>query len=307
MQIIGIVIVVIILGMYMLYRHVFGVNPRRLAADDEVPSADRHKDYAEYVHERVQVIGAVPFEGLTMTARDGTTLYGRYYHRADGAPLVLMFHGYRSSCIRDGMGAFRFTEECGYNILMVDQRAHRNSGGRSITFGVKERYDCLDWIYYMREKLGEETKMILIGLSMGASTVLMASGLNLPENVKGIIADCGYSTPKDILSEVIKKMHLPVAPVYFLIRLSGRIFGGFDVEGASAREALQSCEVPVLLIHGEADDFVPCQMSKDNFDACKGEKELFLVPGAGHGMSYMTDTEEYVKRFKGFLQRYFAP
>ena len=149
--------------------------------------------------------------------------------------------------------------------------------------------------------------MILIGLSMGASTVLMASGLNLPENVKGIIADCGYSTPKDILSEVIKKMHLPVAPVYFLIRLSGRIFGGFDVEGASAREALQSCEVPVLFIHGEADDFVPCQMSKDNFDACKGEKELFLVPSAGHGMSYMTDTEEYVKRFKGFLQRNFAP
>lgn len=308
-MIIGIVLLIIlafIIGLYLIYRYAFGVNSRRLAADDEVPHADRYEEYAKYVHDRIQVIQAVPFEKMMITARDGVKLYGRYYHRADEAPVVLMFHGYRSSSLRDGMGAFRFTEECGYNILMVDQRAHRESGGRSITFGVKERYDCLDWIAHLKATLGEDTKMILIGLSMGASTVLMAAGLELPENVQGIIADCGYSTPKDILSEVIKKMRLPVAPVYFLVRLSGIIFGGFDVESASAKEALKHCKVPVLLIHGEADDFVPCEMSKANYEACGSEKELFLVPGAGHGMSYMTDTEGYVERFKGFLQKYFA-
>lgn len=291
--------------LYLIYRHAFGVNPRRLAADDEVPSAEKYAEYAKYVHDRIQVIQGIPFQEMRITARDGVKLYGRYYHRADGAPVVLMFHGYRSSCLRDGMGAFRFTEECGYNILMVDQRAHRSSGGRTITFGVKERYDCLDWIEHLRKTLGEDTKMILIGLSMGASTVLMAAGLDLPQNVKGIIADCGYSSPKEILQSVIRSMRMPVSLTYPLVRLSARIYGRFDPDSASVGEALAKAKVPVLLIHGEDDGFVPCEMSRKNYEACASEKEIFIVPGADHGMSYMTDTPGYVEKFKGFLQKHF--
>ena len=298
-------ILIFFVSLYCIYRYVFGVNPKRLAGDDEVPESDKYAEYTKYVHERIEEIRKVPFQEIRMKARDGVTLYGRYYHRADGAPLVLMFHGYRSSCLRDGMGAFRFTEECGYNILMVDQRAHRNSGGKTITFGVKERWDCLDWIQYMRKLLGEDTKMILIGLSMGASTVLMTTDLDLPDNVKGIIADCGYSSPKDILKSVIKKMKLPVGPTYFLVRLSARIYGGFDPASVSTCDALAVSKVPVLLIHGEEDDFVPCEMSRRNYEACASEKELFIVPGANHGMSYVTDMPRYVETFKGFLQRHF--
>lgn len=292
--------------LYWIYRYAFGADSKRLAADDEVPNEERYPEYAKYVRERISIIQKVPFQELKIQARDGITLSGRYYHRKDGAPLVLMFHGYRSSCLRDGMGAFRFTEECGYNILMVDQRAHRNSGGKCITFGVKERYDCLDWIAYMRRFSGEDTKMILIGLSMGASTVLMAAGLELPENIKGVIADCGYSSPKEILQSVIKGMKLPVRLAYFFVRLSARLYGKFDPNSVSAKDALIKAKIPVLFIHGEADSFVPCEMSKKNFQACVSEKELFLVPGADHGMSYMTDTAGYVERFKGFLQKNFA-
>ena len=216
-----------------------------------------------------------------------------------------MFHGYRSSCLRDGMGAFRFTQECGYNILMVDQRAHRMSGGRTITFGVKERYDCLEWIKYIKAEHGDDTKIILIGLSMGATTVLMAAGHELPDNVKGIIADCGYSSPKDILQSVIKGMKLPVKCTYFFVRLSAIIYGGFDPESVSAEELLRNATVPILFIHGEEDRYVPCEMSRKNYEACASEKELLLVPGADHGMSYMTDTPRYVEKFKGFLIKHF--
>ena len=298
-------IILFFICLYFIYRHAFGANPRRLAADDEVPEVEKYADYARYVHERIEEIRKEPFQEMRIQARDGVRLYGRYYHRADGAPLVLMFHGYRSSCLRDGMGAFRFTEESGYNILMVDQRAHRNSGGRTITFGIKERYDCLDWILHMKRVCGEETKMILIGLSMGAATVLMAAGLELPKNVKGIIADCGYSSPKDILASVIRNIKLPVGPTYFLLRLSARIYGGFDPESVSAVEALSKATVPVLLIHGEEDRYVPCEMSRKNYEACASEKELFIVPGADHGMSYVTDMPRYVERFTGFLHRHF--
>lgn len=225
-----------------------------------------------------------------------------YYSFAEKAPIVLMFHGYRSSATRDGMGIFRISKEKGYNLFMANQRAHRESGGRSITFGVKERYDCLEWVNYFVERFGEDTKIILVGLSMGASTVLMASGLELPENVKGIIADCGYSTPRDILSAVIKKMKFPVRPVYSLVRLSAMLFGGFDPDSASATEALQRCKVPILLIHGEEDGLVPCEMSRTNYEACSSEKELLLVPGADHGMSYMVDGKTYISKMKSFLE-----
>ena len=290
--------------LYMIYRHAFGANPKRLAADDEVPEAEKYVEYTKYVHNTIKEIKKVPFQEMRIRARDGVELYGRYYHRKNGAPIILMFHGYRSSCLRDAMGAFRFTEECGYNILMVDQRAHRNSGGKTITFGVKERYDCLDWILHLKETFGEDTKMFLIGLSMGASTVLMASGLDLPQNVRGIIADCGYSSPKEILQSVIKGMKLPVKLAYFFVRLSARIYGRFDLHAASATEAVAKSKVPILLIHGEEDSFVPCEMSRKNYEACASVKELLIVPGADHGMSYMTDTKRYVDIFVGFMKKY---
>ena len=292
--------------LYFIYKYAFGADAKRLAEDTEIPNEEKYKDHVEGVHRNIQAIKGSTFEKWTITTRDGTKLVGKYYHQADGAPVVLMFHGYRSSAIRDGMGAFKACKEDGYNILMVDQRAHRESGGKCITFGVKERYDCVDWIHEVCRKCGKDVKIILIGLSMGASTVMMATGLNLPENVKGVIADCGYSTPKDILQTVIKMMKLPVRLAYPFVKLSAKIYGKFDLEGASATEALAKCKVPILFIHGEADELVPCEMSRTNYEACASEKELYTVAGAGHGLSYLTNVEAYMDKFRGFLRKHFA-
>ena len=142
--------------------------------------------------------------------------------------------------------------------------------------------------------------MYLDGISMGAATVLMASEFDLPASVRGIIADCGYTSPRDILCKVIRQCHLPVTPVYFLVRLGARVFGRFDPEAASAARALEKCRVPVLFIHGEADDFVPCDMSRENYAHCAAPKTLITVPGADHGFSYLVDmdgVEAALRRF----------
>lgn len=292
--------------LYFVYKYAFGADPKRLADDTEIPNEEKYRDHVEGVRRNIQAIKDSVFEKWTITAHDGTKLVGKYYHQADGAPVVLMFHGYRSSAIRDGMGAFRACKEDGYNILMVDQRAHRESGGKCITFGVKERYDCVDWIHEVCRKCGKDVKIILIGLSMGASTVMMATGLDFPENVKGVIADCGYSTPKDILQTVIRTMKLPVRLAYPVVKLSAKIYGKFDLEGASATEALAKCKVPILFIHGEADELVPCEMSRTNYEACASEKELYTVAGAGHGLSYLTNVDAYMGKFRGFLEKNFG-
>ena len=299
------IVVIFLTVLYNMYRYTFGRDEKRSAKDEDFPPYKGYEMHIELHKKRIEELRKIPYKRVNFVARDGVTLSGDYYHAADGAPLVIMFHGYRGATLREGMGIHRMSQEEGYNLLLVDQRAHRNSGGKSITFGVKERYDCVEWIEHMLTYLGKDTKVVIYGLSMGGATVLMATGLGLPENVKGIVADCAYSTAKDIIGEHIKGLHLPVGPVYALIRLSAILFGGFDPEGASAKEALKKCEIPVLFIHGEADTFVPCRMTKENYESCKDNAEMYLVPGAEHGMSYLTNIEKYRSTVKGFLKRVF--
>ena len=298
-----IIIILFIVGLYFLYCYAFGRDDKRLPDDDEIPKLELYEEYRELIAKNIKEIKEASFERVRIRTKDRVCLYGRYYHRVDNAPIMIMFHGYRGSALRDGMGAFKFSEENGFNLLMVDQRGHRESGGKTITFGVRERYDCLEWINYILSRFGKQTEIFLIGLSMGASTVLMATGLELPENVKGVIADCGYSAPKDILMVVIRMMKLPEKLAYFAVRMSAKVFGGFDPEAASATEALSNCKVPILFIHGEDDSLVPCEMSRANFKACVSEKEIFTVPVADHGMSYLLDENGYKDKVYRFLKR----
>ena len=155
----------------------------------------------------------------------------------------------------------------------------------------------------MKERFGENKKVILWGISMGAATVMTAAGRELPENVLGIGADCGYSSAKDILKTVIKGMKLPVGPSYWLVKLGGKIYGGFDVEETSPVEALKKSKVPILFIHGVDDDFVPCDMTHQNYEACVSDKSLVLVEKAGHGMSYYVDMKKVEEGVYAFLDK----
>jgi len=136
---------------------------------------------------------------------------------------------------------------------------------------------------------------------MGAATVVTAAGKPLPENVIGILADCGYTSAKEIIKEVIRQMHLPPALCYPFVRLAARLYGGFDLEETSPIEAVKSCTVPIIFYHGEADDFVPCHMSKTLYDACPSRKQLITVPGAGHGLAFPVDQEKYLKTLQDFF------
>ncbi len=170
-----------------------------------------------------------------------------------------------------------------------------------ITFGIKEHKDCLCWVDFMCHHFGPEVKIILTGISMGASTVLMAAGHPLPPQVIGVLADCGYNSARDIIQKVIRDMGLPAGPAYWFVRLGARLFGGFDPEETSPQQALRHCTLPVIFFHGESDDYVPMEMSRINFEACPSRKMLITVPGAGHGLSYPKDPEGYLAALREFF------
>lgn len=243
-----------------------------------------------------------PCEFVTIQSHDGLILSGRYYHSRNGAPLDIAFHGYRSSCLTDFSGGSGMSLGMGHNLLLVDQRAHGKSGGRTIGFGIQERHDCLRWTEYAVERFGPEVQIMLYGISMGAATVLMASGLDLPENVKGIVADCPYSSVKDIICRVGKKMGLPGWLTWPLVRIGAKVYGGFDIAETDAVEAVKAAKVPILIIHGEADNFVPSEMS----DIAKHNPDLITrvtVPGADHGISYLVDEDLYRRTVAEFVQK----
>jgi fermentation-respiration switch protein FrsA (DUF1100 family) len=177
---------------------------------------------------------------------------------------------------------------------------HTNEG-RVITFGINESRDCLSWVDFAVKHFGSDVKLILTGISMGAATVCIAAGECLPENVVGVLADCGYSSPKAIIKKVIADMKLPPSLAYPFVLLGARLFGRFDLEKFSPVESLKNTKLPVIFFHGDADDFVPCEMSKENYDACTGAKKFVVVKGAGHGMAYLVEPEGYLEKVAEFF------
>lgn len=291
-------------GVYSVYKIVFGRVKKNDGLEMEMLKGKQYEPYEETVRNGIEKAEKIKFQRIFIEAKDGITLAGKYYHIKEKAPLILFFHGYHGSALRDGNGILLYAQKMGYNALLVDQRGHGKSGGKAITFGIKERFDCMDWICYANRRFGDRTNIILAGISMGASTVLMASDLGLPANVKGIVADCPYSAPKGILKEVMKQMKFPVNVTYTALKIGAKCFGGFDIEEHSAVEAMKNCRIPVLFIHGDEDYFVPCKMSQECYDVCISEdKRIVYVKGAAHGMSYCVDGELYRKELEDFLEK----
>ena len=251
---------------------------------------------------------ARPFETVSIRSDDGLTLYGMLYDAGDAdAPLVIAFHGYRGNPIRDLSGGADIYLGAGCRLLLPEQRAHGRSGGYTITYGVRERNDCLRWAEYARERFGASIPIVLAGISMGAATVLMASGLDLPENVRGILADAPYTSPDAIIETVCRQFHLPTGLFMPLIRLSARIIAGFGLRDADAAEAVKAARVPILLIHGEADHFVPCEMGREIAAANPALIDLETFPDAGHGLSCLIDRPRYESLARAFLARVLSP
>lgn len=242
-------------------------------------------------------------QNVYIQSHDDLKLHGWWIPVENAKGTMLMFHGYRSTYMVDFSAVLRIYHDAGYNILLADQRSHGLSEGKYITFGVKESRDVLSWVDWHKKTIGT-IPVFLCGLSMGASTVMFAAGNPLPENVKGVTADCGFTSPYDILRHVAQKKIGAVAGLMMpMVNLFTRLFAGFDLKECSTEKALKQCAVPILMIHGLADDFVPCDMSRKGYDACGAEKELILVEGAGHGTSFLFDSTKVESALLGFFER----
>lgn len=270
----------------------------------DIPDNSQYRPHREHMCALIRDLESRPYEEVWIRSHDGLKLFARYYHYRDGAPLDIAFHGYRGTAIRDLCGGIRLSYAVNHNILLVDQRSHGRSEGCTITFGIKERMDCLSWVNYARKRFGEDISILLYGVSMGATTVLMASELDIGGNVRGIVADCPYSSPRKIIMKVSRDMNLPARAVYPLVKLAARIFGRFWLEEITAEEAVRNSSIPAIIIHGEADRFVPSQMSKSISDA-RPDIERYTFPDAGHGLSNIVDTPRYNELILDFIRRHF--
>lgn len=246
-------------------------------------------------------------QDVWVSGDDGLGLHGQWIPAENAVGTILLFHGYRSCPQADFSLVLDFYHRLGFHLLLADQRSHGKSQGKYITFGVRESEDVRCWLRWHRETQGEGD-VYLAGMSMGATTVLMASGEELPENVRGVIADCGFTSPWDIQCREARKQ-LPaflVRPLVWCSGLYARHLAHFGLKEKSTVEAVKKCRVPLLLIHGAGDRFVPCAMSRAAYDACPGEKTLILVEGAGHGQSYVVDRPRCQSALENFLTEHLS-
>ncbi len=211
-------------------------------------------------------------------------------------------HGYRAEAMNDFAGILPIIRKMGYTIVLVDERACGKSEGVTITFGIKERKDCMSWIRYVLKHYGPDTKILLYGVSMGAATVMMASSLGLPQNVEAIIEDCGFTTPKDIIMKTAADMGLPAKFLYPFARIGAWLFGGFDVESASPIDSVSDAKVPILFIHGYQDGFVPYSMGSMLYDACSGPKRMETFERGEHAVSVLSDPWKYESVVSSFIK-----
>lgn len=300
---VAVITLAVLLISYICYRIGFYVPSRKSVQSDtiEFPEGEIYEPFWDIMEKWGRETRALPHEEMSITSFDGLTLHGKYYEFTPGAPIELMFHGYRGNAERDLAGGVQRCFKLGRSALLVDQRCSGKSGGHTITFGINEHRDCLRWVDFMLRRFGPDVKIILTGISMGASTVLMASGYPLPPNVIGILADCGFNSARDIIKAVIRQMGLPVELSYPFVKLGARLYGHFDLEETSAEEMVKRCTVPVIFFHGETDDYVPCHISKALFEACASRKKLVTIPGAGHGLSYLVAPKQYLKEAADFF------
>lgn len=297
----AILVLLILLSAWICFRMAFHVPKGSKERTEEypVPEGEVYEPFRDAMIKWMKEVRAMPHEDVQIQSFDGLTLRGKYYEFAPGAPIELMFHGYRGSGERDLCGGIQRCFALGRSALIVEQRGSIGSDGNVITFGILESRDCRNWVDFAIDHFGPDVRLILTGISMGASTVLIAAGRELPKNVVGVLADCGFSSAEEIIKKVIRQMGLPVA-AYPFVRLGARIFGHFDLHETSALEAVKSCRLPVIFFHGESDDYVPCDMSRKLHENCAAAKRLCTIPGAGHGLSYLVDPEGYLAALREF-------
>lgn len=258
--------------------------------------------YADFIAERKEQLLARTNEEVSIETQDGLMLHATYFPEGNEKKVALCFHGYTSEGMKDNFAISGYYLRKGYSLLLVDARAHGMSEGTYIGFGCLDRRDALGWLEWIIERCGEDVEILMHGTSMGGATVLMASGLELPTQVKGIVSDCGFTSPKEVFTHVLHSMyHLPAFPAIPAANLMNKRLAGYGMDECNAAREVRNATVPILVIHGSADTFVPASMCDEIYENIASRKQKLIVEGAAHMESYYKDTESYEKALDEFI------
>lgn len=279
------------------------------------------QQYFPLMEERKEFVMAQQHRDVSVTSFDGLKLHATYFPALEEEDkdeikasekvsrikkAVICFHGYTGEGLSNHMAIAEYFLKHGYAILLPDARAHGKSEGEYIGFGCLDRKDALGWINWLIQECGEDVEIMLFGTSMGGATVLMTSGLELPGNVKGIVSDCGFTSPKEVFTHVLNNMyHLPAFPAIQGADIMNKKLAGYGMDECNAKYEVQKAQVPILFIHGSADTFVPCSMCDEIYENCRSPKYKLIVEGAAHAESYYKDMETYEKTLDEFAEEIF--
>lgn len=269
---------------------------------DREPGDDQYLPFRPKYEEVKRMIHTLPYEEVTITSFDGLKLYARYYPNPDAKRAILCAHGYRSTAIGDFYASFEHLYKEA-SLLLIDERSCGKSEGSYSSFGALEKKDVQLWAEWLDKRVRHKLPLYLYGISMGAATVLLASVLKLPENVKGVLADCGYTSGNDILHDVFKDSYKvkPRLMTKVLDLYAGRL-GHFHLKDCDVRRALLNAKLPVRFMHGLEDDFVFPRNTQRNYDACSVEdKDILWVEGAGHACAAVCGGERYLAYMDAFF------
>lgn len=303
--IVVVIILIVAVGEYAIARYFFNRTMIRSNAKREKTQEMAGTDWDLYIP-RIRAckekLAETPHEDLYITSEDGLKLHATYFPCEGSKKVVICFHGYTSEGMNDYSTLAIFYAQNGYNLLLVDERAHGKSEGTYIGFGCLDRRDAKLWIEEMIKKHGEDCKILLHGDSMGGATVLMTTGLELPPQVKAAVSDCAFTSAWEVFSFVLKSMyHLPAFPIMQISNWMIKRKAGYELDECNARVEVAKAKIPILFIHGEADTFVPCSMVHELYAACKTDKKLVIVEGAAHVESCYRDEALYQGAIESFI------
>lgn len=255
-----------------------------------------------FIKERKDLMMSQPHEDLWIESFDGLKLHATWFPQGECKKVVICFHGYTSQGMSDYIGLSGYYLQKGYSMLLVDERAHGQSEGKHIGFGCLDRQDALKWIEKVIKDCGEDVEILLHGTSMGGATVLMTSGLKLPIQVKGIISDCAFTSAKEVFTHVLKSMyHMPAFPTIQISDFMNRKLSGYGLDECNAAREVKKAKVPILLIHGSGDTFVPCSMCETIYENIASPKKKLIIEGAAHAECYYKDTAAYENALTEFI------
>lgn len=275
------------------YRRTMKRNKAKVERTMKMAGTD-WSQYADFIGKRKEAFLAKPHEDVWIMADDGLRLHGTFFPNKGSKRIVLCFHGYTSEGMKDYVALSDYYLSRGFAMLLVDERAHGQSEGAYIGFGCLDRKDALRWLDFIIQTCGGDIEIMMHGISMGAATVLMASGLPLPPQVKGIVSDCGFTSPKEVFTHVLHTMyHLPAFPIIPIADAMNKKRAGYGMDECNAAREVRNSTTPTLFIHGSADTFVPCRMCEKLYENCSAKKWMLIIEGAAHAESYYKDTKRY--------------